>query len=93
MVKAQFTVRVEKEINEALEKRANELGISKTKLVEKILADYVQVKLKDDPLQPLEALWAKIEELEGRLAKIEQSLANSKPTTSSIEPFIKRGSK
>lgn len=87
MVKVQFTVRVEKEIAEKLEKRANELGISKTKLVEKILAEYVQVKLKEDPLQGLEALWAKVEELEQKIARIEQSLATNRI---GIDTFIRR---
>ena len=91
MVKVQFTVRVEKEIAEKLEQRANELGISKTKLVEKILADYVNVKLKEDPIAPLEALWAEIEKLKKEIEAIKNQLANHKPTPSGIDTFIRRG--
>ena len=91
MVKVQFTVRVEKEINDVLVKRANELGISKTKLVEKILADYVNVKLNEDPLQPIEALWSEIEKVKKEIEAIKNQLANHRSSTSGIDGFIRRG--
>ena len=89
MVKVQFTVRVEREIAEKLEQRARELGITKTKLVEKILADYVSVKLKEDPLQPIEALWSEIEKLKKEIEAIKNQLANHKPTSSGIDTFMR----
>jgi len=89
MVKVQFTVRVEREIAGKLEQRARELGITKTTLVEKILADYVSVKLKEDPLQPIEALWNEVKALKKEIEAIKNQLANHKPAPSGINTFIR----
>jgi len=67
MVKRAFTVRIEKELHDILEQRALELGISKTKLVEELLANAVNYKLRDSYLTKLEELQKKIEELEKKL--------------------------
>jgi len=87
MVKVQFTVRVEKEIAEKLESRARELAISKTKLVEKILAEYVKVKLKEDPIKPIEALWNEVEALKKEIEAIKQRLVSR--STNGIDSFIR----
>jgi len=77
VVKVSFTVRIEKELYDKLVQKANELGISRTKLVEKIIADYFNYKLKEDPLLPLQVLQKKVEELEKRIAELEKRIKGS----------------
>jgi len=77
VVKVSFTVRIDKELYDMLVKRANELGISKTKLVERIIADYFNYRLSEDPLLPLEKLSEKVRELEERVDRLEQQLRGS----------------
>ena len=86
MVKVSFTVRIEKELHDLLVKKANELGITKTKLVEKIIADYLNYELKEDPLLPLQVLQEKVERLEKRLNELEKKIMGS---SSSLGRFIR----
>jgi len=86
VVKVSFTVRIEKELHDLLVKKANELGITKTKLVEKIIADYLNYELKEDPLLPLQVLQEKVERLEKRLNELEKKIMGS---SSSLGRFIR----
>jgi len=74
VVKVRFSVRVEKEIVEKLDQLAKERGISRSKLVEHILAEYIGVKVADDPCTPIEVLQKKLDDLERRLSELEKEL-------------------
>jgi len=74
VVKVRFSVRVEKELVEKLDQLAMERGLSRSKLVEHILSEYVGVKVADDPCIPIETLQKKLDELERRLSELEKEL-------------------
>jgi len=72
MVRKKITVRVSEELYSRLEQCSKELGISLSKLVEKILAEHFGVSLDEDPLKPIEALSKELAELRKRLLELER---------------------
>jgi len=73
MGKKAFTVRIDESIDRELEKRARELGISKTKLVEMILAEYIGKEEAETPLKLIELLRTKVMQLENRVTRLEEA--------------------
>ena len=90
MVKVAFTVRIDKELHDKLVQRASELGVSKTKLVEKIIAEYFSYELKEDPLLPLQKLREELEVVKDRLSRLEQQVKELVKTGSGLTRFGSR---
>jgi Ribbon-helix-helix protein, copG family. len=93
VVKIRFSVSVEKEIVEKLDQLAKSRGLTRTKLVEKILAEYVGVKLEDpSPIDSLQKEVAElrevVEELKKEISTIKRELEALRKAT--IEGFVKK---
>ena len=86
MVKYGFTVRVGKEVIDALDARARELGISRAKLVEKILADYLNIRLRSDPVRPIEVLQNEIGALKREVEAIRNELEALRRELEAVKP-------
>jgi len=78
MPKSSFTVRVERDILERLEDEARKRGMSRTKFIEHVLAEYLGVKIKEDACTPLEELRRELEDCKSRIKVLEEEIQNLK---------------
>jgi Ribbon-helix-helix protein, copG family. len=94
VVKIRFSVSVEREVVEKLDQLAKSRGLSRTKLVEKILAEYVGVRLEDP--SPIDSLQKEVAELRRVVEELKKEVEDLKKEVSlrerkaTIEVFAKK---
>lgn len=78
MVKVPFTIRLDEAIIKKLDEEASKRGLSRSKFIEHVLAEYLNVKIKEDPCITIEELRRGLEDCRSRIKVLEEEIQRLK---------------